>query len=155
MQQILYYFEEVYQEEGKSDYTWTTNLTEEQAVDVKNTYAESMKKWNNVYFYTYNSDGTITKNRLINVIEGTRNNHNLSIYPAILTNLYGTSADIADTSPVGTADTTSTTMHKHYAEWFMRIDVIWFAYVNDDYEELVRLFLPVTAAVRCLTNTEM
>ena len=40
-----------------------------------------MKKWNNVYFYSYNAYGTLIKNKVINIVEGTESDHNLTIYP--------------------------------------------------------------------------
>ncbi len=76
---IRYYFEDS-SEDGL--YTWTTDISESKAQEIKEAYANSMKKWNNVYFYFYNDDGTVTKNKMINVVEGNESNCNLKIYPS-------------------------------------------------------------------------
>ena len=45
-------------------YSWKPNgKPEALGNEIKALYATSMKKWNNVYFYSYNTDGTITKNK--------------------------------------------------------------------------------------------
>ena len=66
VQTIKYYFEEF--SEGGT-YTWTTNelITNEVAAAIKDAYASSMKKWNNVYFYSYDSEGRVVKRRIINI----------------------------------------------------------------------------------------
>lgn len=76
---IKYYFESA--AENDSTYTWTTDMTIEQANELKEGFANSLKKWNNVYFYSHGSSGNIVKNKIINVVEGTETDHNLSIYP--------------------------------------------------------------------------
>lgn len=64
---VTYYFAETSKD---GTYSWTTDVSETVANDIKNTYANSMKKWNNVYFYSYDdSTGLITKNKIINVVE--------------------------------------------------------------------------------------
>jgi len=42
-----------------------------------------MKKWNNVYFYSYDASENVIKNKIINVVEGTEEDHNLSIFPDV------------------------------------------------------------------------
>ena len=79
---IKYYFAN--SAEG-STYTWTTDVSASVAQEIKNAYAESMKKWNNVYFYSYNYNGTVKKCKLIEVVEGTAFDHNLTIYPGTST----------------------------------------------------------------------
>ena len=76
-------------------------------------------------FSVYNNDGKITKKKAINVIEGTYDNHNLSIFPA--SNL-GTT--IADTNVVdGLSLIESEPIeHKHYSQWRMRLNINYFDY---------------------------
>ena len=93
--------------------------------EIKTAYANSMKKWNNVYFYSYNQDGTITKNKLINVVEGSANNHNLTIYPVT-----GVKGMIAGTGVAATSDEliieTGTTTHAHCSDWVMLVNIDYF-----------------------------
>lgn len=120
---IKYYFEEycpgtniTWVPEGKS------SLVGE---EIKNAYANSMKKWNSVYFYSCNQDGTITKNKLIDIVEGTASDHNLTIYP--ITGYDGTmamtgAAAISDELIVETGNPT----HTHYSDWVMLVNIDYF-----------------------------
>ncbi len=117
---IKYYFKDTFSD---GEYTWTTDVSEAVAQEIKNAYADSMKKWNNVYFYSYNVDGTITKNRIINVVEGTELDHNLVIFPGIDTgNIAATGAFTNGSSTIETGDV----VHKHYSEWYMEINIDYF-----------------------------
>ena len=74
-------------------YSWTpSGKTSEVGDEIKDAYAASMQKWNNVYFYSYNADGTITKNKLINIVEITQGDANITIYPATIDELAGAAA---------------------------------------------------------------
>ena len=119
---IKYYFADT----SSNGYSWTTDVTSSVAEEIKTAYANSMKKWNDVYFYSYNSYGTVVKCKLIDVVEGTATDHNLTIYPGTSTN------QIASTRAVGTYDTVETgdVTHKHYSEWEMTVNVNNF-YVNN------------------------
>ena len=122
VQTIVYYFEPEYKYEGKDGkeytYTWTTTVGAP-ADDIKAAYANSMKKWNNVYFYTYSADGIVTKNKLINIIEGTASNHNLSIFPAIDDLAVATTAEMDE----GVVIEAGAIPHKHYSQWEMWVAV--------------------------------
>ena len=76
---IKYYFEETSKD---GTYTWTTDVSQSVANEIKSAYANSMKKWNNVYFYAENSFGNLVKRKIISVEAGTATNHNLTIYPS-------------------------------------------------------------------------
>lgn len=92
---IRYYFADSAKDDNT--YKWTTDIYEEYrkimseeeaqaeaertAEQIKYRYAQSMKKWNNIYYYSYDEDGNRIKNKLINVVEGTETNSNLIIYP--------------------------------------------------------------------------
>ena len=39
------------------DYTWTTDVDLETANEIKEAYVNSMKKWNDVYYYSYDENG--------------------------------------------------------------------------------------------------
>lgn len=117
---IKYYFAE----SSPNGYRWTINLSEEEATEIKNAYANSMKKWNNVYFYSYNSDGSITKNKIINVVEGSESDYNIIVFPG-----YSTKS-IASTNKIDHSDTnieTGEITHTHYTKWEMTV------YVNNFY----------------------
>ena len=124
---IKYYFAD--SAEG-STYTWTTDVSASVAQEIKNAYAESIKKWNNVYFYSYNSSGDLIKHKIVIIVEGTESNHNLTIYPVTMKPF------IAETSPVGTKDEieSGTINHRHYSEWMMNVNVDYF-YVHGAYDE--------------------
>ena len=64
-----------------SSLCWNSYLSNSEAEYVKTSYINSMKKWNDIYLYKYDSSGMIVKQRLINIIEGTVNDNNLVIYP--------------------------------------------------------------------------
>ncbi len=121
---IKYYFSNLSQD---GFYTWTSNgVSADLAQEIKNAYADSMRKWNNVYFYTYNSDGTVIKNKLINIVPGTENDYNLIIYPT------RNSIAFASTGMAGNAENIvdkNGTTHCHYSQWTMTVDVGDF-YVN-------------------------
>ncbi len=119
---IKYYFEP----SAAEGYTWTTDVSENVANEIKTAYANSMKKWNNVYFYSYDTSGNIVKNKIINIIEGTATDHNLSIYPK------SGREYIALTDSIGNENIieSGTITHKHYNEWEMHVSVEGF-YVHD------------------------
>lgn len=126
---IKYYF--AYSVEV-STYTWTTDVSTSVAQEIKNAYAESMKKWNNVYFYSYDDNGILNKHKIINIVEGTATDHNLTIYPVT------ESGSIATTFTVGTAEKigSGTVSHSHYSKWKMDVNIDWF-YVHGDYTQAV------------------
>ncbi len=114
---IKYYFKENF---SKEEYTWATDVSESVAQEIKSAYASSMEKWNNVYFYSYNADGIVTKHRLINVVEGTEEDHNLLIIPIIGVQY------TAGTAPIEESDSiieTGDIEHKHWSEWYMIINI--------------------------------
>ena len=131
---IKYYFSEY--SRGNANATWinlirnivpsyvSTDTIEDIVSDIKEAYAESMEKWNNVYFYTYDSSGNVVKNRVINVTQVfTDAEANLTIYPVSNTdNPAGTIPLISASTTVETEDVS----HKHCSCWIMNIDVKWF-----------------------------
>lgn len=124
---IKYYFAD--SSDGGA-YTWTTDVSASVAQDIKNAYAESIKKWNNVYFYSYNDDGVLIKHKIINIVEGTESDHNLIIYPVTGT------GSVASTNIAGTKDVIEggTISHLHYSEWKMEVNINHF-YVHGAYDE--------------------
>lgn len=114
---IKYYFEEVSKD---GTYTWTTDVSEAEANDIKTAYANSMKKWNNVYFYARDASGNMVKKKIINVIEGTASDHNLSIYPTSGTT--GFAATYVDQDQNINIEDGSIT-HIHNPKWKMEIDI--------------------------------
>ncbi len=134
---VKYYFAP---ESEDGQYTWTSGgISSETANEIKETYAQSMKKWNNVYFYSYGEDESITKNRIINIVEGTAEDHNLIIYPAL--NL----GALAGTYSVGSSEyieTVNLYHHQHYFEWKMLVNIEHFyehgSYYTADYVNAAR-----------------
>lgn len=116
---LRYYFEDISKD---GTYTWETDVSAEVANQIKTAYADSMKKWNNVYFYSRDAQGHVIKKQLINIVEGTEDNHNLSIYPT------GADEYIAATgaSAGRTVIETGETVHMHYASWEMTVSVKYF-----------------------------
>ena len=121
---IKYYFAET---SKNGAYSWTTDVSEDVANEIKSAYAESMKKWNNVYFYTEVSPGLILKHKLINIVEGTATDYNIIVYP-----MTGNREFIALTYTHGSGDEVESgdVEHKHYSEWEMHVNVDYF-YENE------------------------
>ncbi len=77
-----------------------------------------MKKWNNVYFYSYDSSGKLIKNKLINITEtDDKSKSNLIIYPAYDT----TAAAATAVSDDGKMMQTGITEHYHYNQWEIEV----------------------------------
>ena len=140
---IKYYFDDVYDQDGNLKYAWTTdiyqyyiiqgmsdtdamNLAEITVAEIKHAYAESMKKWNNVYYYTYDECGNKTANKIITVIEGTKEDHNLTIYPIT----YNSCDYIASAVPKDSLDDNllefEDLYHTHYSSYIMKVNVQYF-----------------------------
>ena len=99
-------------------------------VEIKNAYANSMKKWNNVYFYSYNSDGTITKNKLIEVVEITEGTPNIIISPATMNEMGDDMAGTVEYTEWGGVETVSNN-HIHYSHWLMWVNIDAFCEETD------------------------
>ena len=94
---ISYYFAEY--AENDSSYSWTTDIynkyvdvdkmspedalvkAQATAKEIKEAYANSMKKWNDIYYYSYDSGGNRTKNKIINIVESESSKADITIYP--------------------------------------------------------------------------
>lgn len=93
--EIKYYFSP--SEEHNTSQTWETNIksvwnengsyilfdssAEEIYAEIKNIFVESMTKWNNIYYYSYDTAGNRFYHKIVNISEGTSTDHNLIIYP--------------------------------------------------------------------------
>ena len=104
---IKYYF---YDRRPLGTYTWTPNELGTEDNAIKSAIANSMEKWNNVWFYDYSNNGKIIKRKIITVVEGTETDHNLSIYPAFGNDEYA-STGIASSQ---TIVENGTVFHEHY-----------------------------------------
>ena len=126
---IKYYFAD---SNPDSKYTWTTDVSASVAQEIKDAYANSMKKWNNVYFYSYDENNIVTKHKVINIVEGTKTDYDLIIYPI-------TGGDnIATTGPLGNEEIieSGTPNHSHYSQWKMNVNVDCF-YVHNGYNQAI------------------
>lgn len=115
-----------------SSYTWTTDVDLATANEIKTAYVNSMKKWNDVYYYSYDENGKKTKNSIINIVEGTSNDYNIMIYPtnnallekegyennAALTGFFDTDYEIVENN--------TTIKHSHNNKWKMRVNIDYF-----------------------------
>jgi len=101
------------------------------AQEIKDDYAESMKKWNNVYFYSYDNNGILSKHKIINIVEGTATDHNLTIYPVTGTGFIAQTDFIRETIDEIESGAIS---HNHYSKWEMWVNINHF-YVHDSYSE--------------------
>ena len=122
---IKYYFEEI----PDNSSIWSDQVNESLIEEIKTSFVNSMKKWNNVYFYSYDSDGAITKNKVINIVEGTESDHNLSI--SLSNNGNVASTYIVENSqdpdqPIGNDQIT----HIHYLNYTMTVNIEYF-YVHE------------------------
>ena len=120
---IKYYFSDK-SEDGT--YTWTTDVSETVANEIKTAYANSMKKWNNVYFYSFDGENVV-KNKIINVVEGTEDDYNLIIYPMNSTDgVYANAAAQGGYGYVGVH-------HSHWSRWKMNVNVKYF-FEHDNFD---------------------
>lgn len=102
-------------------YSWTpSGKSSSVGEEIKTVFAASMEKWNNVYFYSYNDDGTITKNKIINVVEVTQGDANITIYPATINELEGAAAQVIPDGYVWVIED-EPIAHYHAPTW--RLDV--------------------------------
>lgn len=80
--------------------TWSTNTTLAQGQLIKESYVNSMKKWDNIYYYK--TEGSIvTKTKLVNFIEVSNTSYNLIIFP-YYDNRIGVNVNTAEKSYDGT-----------------------------------------------------
>ena len=151
---IKYYFADNAQND--SSYTWTTDIfaeyiktmaaeeaqekAESMANEIKEAYANSMKKWNNVYYYSYDDYGNRICNKVINVVEGTKSDHNLVIYPIHYRDADYQANVNAEVLSYNIQEIQSTPYHFHCTNWYMNVNVIEFfthSSIEEDSQVLV------------------
>ena len=104
-------------------YSWTPNgKSSLVGEEIKSAFAASMEKWNNVYFYSYNADGTITKNKIINVVEVTQGEANITIYPATINELEGAAAQVIPDGYVWVIED-EPIAHYHAPTWKLDVNI--------------------------------
>lgn len=113
---IKYYFSDYSYDKT---YTWTTDVSSAVAQKIKEDYSNSMKKWNNVYFYSYNTNGDLEKFKIINIVEGTEYDHNLIIYPTHNRDYVAETGKYEDSEFLGS----NPVIHFHFSEWYMNVNV--------------------------------
>ena len=121
---IIYYFADSY-----AGYSWTTEVSEEEAESIKETVADSMKKWNSVYYYSYDENGNRTSNKIITIEEGNKDTYNVIIYPAQMDNYASTMALDYGVGSFETVEYVDGVYHKHYRKYSISINVM--DYHND------------------------
>ncbi len=144
-QTIRYYFADSAKDDNT--YTWTTDIkeilgiaqeeAEQMAENIKQAYVASMKKWNNVYYYSYDANGNRVANKVINIMEGTEENHNLTIYPVNYHKQYADDTesifDVTYVACVGgrffshvVEELEINPIHYHCSDWYMEVNVTHF-----------------------------
>ena len=121
---IKYYFADTTEKGIK--FIWGNHVMEDPEV-IKNAFTNSMKKWNNVYFYSYDDNGHIVEHKVINVIEGTETDHNLIIYPNVSDEEDGPIAITYKSEGKTEIEVEGDISHNHYSEWEMVVYVNHFA----------------------------
>lgn len=95
-----------------NSYPWYTVLSDSEAsaiVDqIQSVYAESMKKWNDFYYFSYDSNGNRVANKIITIAEGTSTDYNVKIYPT-----YEQGASVASTMIDCIVDDWDIVAHNH------------------------------------------
>ena len=126
-----------------SSYTWSTDISEDEALRIRNTYISSMLRWNDVYFYSYDEFGVRTSNKIINIVEtNNRDSANIIIYP---TSIPGSST-VASTAPTSTSDIIEQSLntpsdpanyvHAHYDKWEMHVNISQYNESSSNYNIL-------------------
>lgn len=137
-QTIKYYFAD----ESSSGYRWDgddyDDISEELAEEIKTCYANSMEKWNNVYFYSYDSAGNVVKNKVINIVEGTSTDNNLVIYPYYenSTTFANTRYDEENVENIEIFEDEKIE-HNHISEWYMNVNLYLFYLHGNVTEDMV------------------
>ena len=141
---IKYYFAD----ESPSGYKWDDDISTELAEEIKACYANSMEKWNNVYFYSYDSDGYVIKNKVINVVEGTEEDHNLVIYPIInpKDGIYFARTEYIEDSKTQVQSDVNGVDHYHISEWYMWVNLDYFNLYGTVKQEIVNVARERTGA---------
>lgn len=100
-----------------STLTWYYNMPASYIGDqVKQNFINSILKWNNIYFYEYLSTNLLTKRKIVNIIEGTLDDHNVLIHPEKASYMYYNNS-AAETKPTGSPlfdQTENSVRHAHY-----------------------------------------
>ncbi|MBQ7343592.1 MAG: hypothetical protein IJW53_02370 [Clostridia bacterium] len=133
-QTIKYYFAD----ESSSGYRWDDDISEELAEEIKTCYANSMEKWNNVYFYSYDSNDNIVKNKVINIVEGNSTDNNLVIYPYYenSTTFANTRYDEENVENIEIFEDEKIE-HNHISEWYMNVNLYLFYLHGNVTEDMV------------------
>ena len=124
VQTIKYYFAE-----SSNGYYWDTDVGAEEAEAIKEAYANSMKQWNNVYYYSYDSNGNRTTHKIANIVEGTADDFNIRIYPSNTINAIANSGPLQNSNYLNNCtlnEEVNGIRHKHYAKWVMNVNVLEF-----------------------------
>ena len=106
------------------------------AEEIKNAYVDSMKKWCDVYFYSYDSSGLVTKNKIVNLIEVTDDSYHITIFPGTEDN-----DNAAETQAMQGYYQEYTESHMHFHKWEMGINIAHFSTYGPfdlDYVNFVR-----------------
>ena len=114
---------------NNSNVYWNSYLSNSDAEYVKTAYVNSIKKWNNVYFYKYDSAGMITKQRLVNIIEGTSDDNDIVIYPEYnnsnSSSYASTGAVWSNNAFVHYVETVNGVDHYHCDKWEMSFNLYY------------------------------
>ena len=127
-QTIRYFFANENNIDKDNPCDWYTNISQELGDEIKNNYANSMEKWNNVYAYNLGNNNQISKIKLINVFEGDENNYDLIIYPR--TSKAYASTTYSSNHGFNYEATLDNYNHKHYNKYIMRVNIAAFASDN-------------------------
>lgn len=119
-----------------SNITWTSLIGDTEGTRVKNTLKQSLEKWNNIYFYSTDTDGYIEKRKLINIQEvSNAADSNVILYPKEDSrNMYAymnfdTSSKIVIEDPNG--------IHYHYTKARIFFNLAYFNILNESLKNIV------------------
>ena len=126
------YFIHNLSKDGNSSWNYITNQTMRE--NVKTWFINGVCKWNNICFYKQNGSNYISKHNLVNISEGTLNNHNLSIYPEVFdednsTIAYAVPSDNCSSVLV---DSYLCITHHHCDKW----DIVFNLFYYQTYDEI-------------------
>ncbi len=120
---LKYYFAETSKED--SSYRWDTDVSISTANEIKDAFSNSMKQWNDVYFYSYDSNGRKVSNKVIEIEEGKATDYDIIIYPerSTYSNVAGTS--VIDEG-IDIPSINENIHHTHYYKYEIRINISYF-----------------------------
>ena len=126
--ETIYY---TFMENGRiqTETTWSTGVGYENGQVIKNMFESSLLKWNDVYFYKYDSNDNVTKYKVVNLVSyDTLENKdsvtpNLYIYPWYDASSSTIARTVTKEIMNGESHVYNNLQHNHYSSFYMEVNL--------------------------------